>query len=279
MRSLVLLALLAVLLAGCGASDPLAAEEVSAAVAKTAEAGSSRMEVEGDDGDEHVVMRGVADHERRRASFTYDVTSKKERDSLTGAELRVIGSTMYMESSVFFGNEPVSELKKPKPWFKLDRADEDVTLDTLLFPFPFIEPGRLLAGFQGVSGAVESLGEETVRGVPTSRYRLTLDLARLIETAPARDRAKLRKELEQRQAKTEPVEVSIDDAGLARRLRFVVDSDPVTIDFFDFGIEVDVEAPPADQVSSFDDLFVAEEGEGSGEYEELPVQTIEEETP
>ena len=269
-----LLGLSAALLAGCGASDPIAAEEVSAAVSKTASEGTSRMEIVGDSEKEDVVMRGVADHERNRASFTYDVTSSDD-ETLSGAKLRVIGTKMYISAEMLGATDDPATTAKPKPWFETDLAETELTLDQLLFPFPFVDPGRILAGFQKVSGSVESLGEEAVRGVPANRYRLTLDLARMIETAPADDRAALRKELEERKTKTEPVEVWIDDAGLARRVRFTVDSDDVTIDFFDFGIDVDIEAPPADQVQP-DDLFLEGEMESAGQddvetdYEEAP---------
>jgi len=265
-----LVAALGLAASGCGASDPVAAEEVSAAVARTASERSSRIEIRGEDGDEKVVMRGVADHERRRASFTYDATSS-EGKPITGAKLLAIGSTIYVETSILGLAESPPAEPEQKPWSKIEGIDEAPTLNTLLFPFPFIEPGRLLAAFERVSGKVEALGKETVRGVETDHYRLTLELERLIETAPARDRAGLRKELEARKSKTQPVEIWIDDAGLARRVRVVVESDPVTIDFFDFGVEVDVEAPPDDQVEDFDAFFGVDYTEvGSGEIEPEP---------
>ncbi len=269
MRRLLVLALLSLpALAGCGASDPVAAEEISAAVAKTAESGSSRIEITGTDEGEPIAMSGVADHKRKLASFRFD---KAPKDWPGGQEeaFRVIGGTMYVGAAIFGG--AVEGEQKPKPWIKFEYdRDDDVTLDTLLFPFPFIDPGRLLAGFQKVGGDVETLGEEAVRGVPTDRYRLTLDLERLIETAPERHRAALRRELDERVRKLEPVEIWIDDAGLARRVRVVIDSDPVSIDFFDFGIGVDVQAPPADQVDDLDALFAGEMESGTSDDEEAP---------
>jgi hypothetical protein len=162
----------------------------------------------------------------------------------------------YIRSDLFgLTGDPATGVK-PKPWLSTDFADEELTLEDLVFPFPFVDPSRLLATFEKVSGDIESLGEEDVRGEPTRRYRLTLDLGRLIETAPARDRAALRGELEERTEKTEPVEIWIDEDGRARRVRLVEDTgDVATIEFFDFGIEADVEAPPKDQVEDFGALF------------------------
>lgn len=271
MRRLLALAVLSLpALVACGASDPVAAEEISAAVAKTAESGSSRIEISGTDEGEAIVMGGVADHERRLASFRFDTAPKDWEGAAQEEAFRVLGGTLYVGSSIF-GATGAGE-KKPKPWVKFEYdKEDDVTLDTLLFPFPFVDPGQLLATFQKVGGAVESLGEEPVRGVPTDRYRLTLDLERLINTAPARHRAALRRELEERERQLEPIEIWIDDAGLARRMRFVVDSDPVSIDFFDFGIDVDVQAPPADQVEDLDALF-QEVGSGAGALELEPAE-------
>jgi hypothetical protein len=132
----------------------------------------------------------------------------------------------------------------------------------------------ILNAFELVSGSVESLGEETVRGVSTDHYRLTLDLARLIETAPAANRAALREELEKREAKTEPIEIWIDDAGRARRVQVTLDKDDlVAVDFYDFGVEVDVEAPPADQVDDIAELFRSDDTEvGGGKSEPDPLE-------
>ena len=273
MRSLLALGVLSALVAGCGASDGVASEEVSAAVKRTASEGTSRLEISGKDETETVVMRGVADHERGLADFTFDVTSTEE-PPISGAKMRVIGSTVYLDSKTFGISAGQAAKRDVKPWLKVEHWNEEVTLDTLLFPFPFLDPGRILTAFQKVSGTVESLGEEVVRGVPASKYRLTLDLERLIETAPAGKRAELRKELAERKTKTEPVEVWIDEAGLARRVGFVVDGGPVTVDFFAFGIDVDVEAPPADQVEDLDEALVA----GSGSDEEAGEGTITEES-
>lgn len=272
MRRLLALAVLSLpALAACGASDPVASGEVSAAVAKTAESGSSRIEISGMDGDKPILLSGVADYERRLASFRFEKAPKDWKGGARQEAFRVVDRTIYADSGAL--GRAAAGQQKSKPWIKFDYEGEDVTLGTLLFPFPFVDPGRLLATFQKVGGDVETLGEEPVRGVPTDRYRLTLDLERLIETAPARNRAALRQELEKRQRQLEPVEIWIDDAGLARRMRFVIDSDPVSIDFFDFGIGVDVQAPPADQVEDLNMLFAAGDTEvGSRVIEPEPAK-------
>ena len=54
------------LLAGCGANDPTASEEVSAAAEKTASVGSSRISIVGDEGEERMTGEGAIDYDRRR---------------------------------------------------------------------------------------------------------------------------------------------------------------------------------------------------------------------
>jgi hypothetical protein len=92
----------------------------------------------------------------------------------------------------------------------------------------------------------------------------------------------LRAELERRAEKTLPVEIWIDDVGRARRFVLELDEVPATIDFYDFGVEVDVQAPPQDEVLDDDELLGVGDVEvesGSYEYEESPVETVEEEAP
>lgn len=248
---LALAAALAVVLSGCGASDPIAAEEVSAAAEKTAAAGSSRIEITGK-GDEAFGMHGLADYEGRRATLTYKLATAPGAEKLDTFEVRVIGRRFYIDASLFGIGEDPSTGEQPKPWLAMDFDEEDVTLDTLIVPVPFVDPVELLSTFQEVSGTVSGLGEESVRGVPTQGYRLVLDLERLIERAPARARPGLREQLAERKETTQPVDVWIDEDGRARRVRLSIESESATIDFFDFGVEVDVEAPPEDQVEELD---------------------------
>lgn len=114
---------------------------------------------------------------------------------------------------------------------------------------------------EGASGEVERLGEEDVRGVPTSRYRGTIDLgehanalreegkpraarhlAKLAELAPSRATA----------------EAWVDADGLLRRMRIVMSlpeesGQPAAemdmrIEFFDFGIAPGIALPKQSQV-------------------------------
>ena len=282
MRALALLALLAALVAGCGANDPLAAEEVSAAAEETASAGSSRIGISGTDGKDTFSMTGVADYEGRRTHLTYN--SIQDGEEIDG-EMLLVDDAFYVSSDAFFdaadlaGAPPearkrfggVRWLSFPVPF------DVDRSLDNLVLPFPLVDPSELLRTVQEAGGEPKRLGEKDVRGTPTDGYRLELDLAQLIERAPEEHRKSLRTELAGRAEKTFPVEVWIDEVGRARRFVLELDETPATVDFFDFGIDVEVQAPPEDEVFDGDEFFAGtvEDTSGIGELEEMP-PTIEE---
>lgn len=113
-----------------------------------------------------------------------------------------------------------------------------------------------LAILEAVTGDVEELGEEEVRGVPTTRYRGEVDN---VERA-----GELRKEGAGRLASLieagSPlrVEAWIDADGLIRRMGLVYsapraegDGSTTTdlrMDFFDLGIEPEIDLPPSDKV-------------------------------
>jgi len=116
----------------------------------------------------------------------------------------------------------------------------------------------------GANDDAVEIGAEAVRGVPTTRYRLTVDLARAdaallagvsVPSGPYRSLARL------------PAEVWLDAAGLARRIS--VSSEPTATadaqvwsiaELWDFGAAVDISPPgpnevlaPAEAYSIYDD--------------------------
>jgi hypothetical protein len=99
--------------------------------------------------------------------------------------------------------------------------------------------------------AVE-IGPEAVRGVPATRYRLAVDLARAdaalpagvsVPSGPYRSLSRL------------PAEVWLDAAGLARRISVCSDPDAAAdaqvwsiVELWDFGVAVDVTPPGPDEI-------------------------------
>jgi hypothetical protein len=112
---------------------------------------------------------------------------------------------------------------------------------------------------------VRKTGTVDVRGTETTRYTAELDLTKALEANAAelglseRERAQLRRAARalRRTAKlsTLPVTVFVDDDGLVRRLTLASGGDRVSVDFWDFGTAVDVQAPPTDEVTDATQLL------------------------
>jgi hypothetical protein len=128
-----------------------------------------------------------------------------------------------------------------------------------------------LGMLRAVSSDVESLGDEAIRGTLTHRYRGSIELGRYAELLREEGKAASAHQYEQ-VAKLMPapleVEVWVDDAGMARRLREVMTlptssgHPPVTtdlrMDLFGFGVEPKVKLPAADEVFDSTPLARAE---------------------
>jgi hypothetical protein len=121
-------------------------------------------------------------------------------------------------------------------------SDPEVTGADRLAPGPGgSTPDEVLDVLMESSEQVETLGNDEIRGVSAKHYRAHIDEKELGENADLYPPGGL------------VIDAWIDDHGLLRRIRipFGGNDDPVeVIDLYDFGVPVDVEAPPADQVLS-----------------------------
>lgn len=194
---------------------------------------------------------GVIDFANRRASLTFTRSG-------VSSEKRRIGSAMYV-------NNPGLA---PRPWMKSELGDLRggpggpavvlaIAQTAILDHAP--DPAGALDYLESVSDKVTRLGEHEVRGVPTLRYRATADLKRAAAKAGMdANEVKTLDKLGTTAALTPTVELWIDDDGRVRRMRYGYegqDSQVITQEFYDFGIDVDVDAPPADQVVSVADAL------------------------
>ena len=105
------------------------------------------------------------------------------------------------------------------------------------------------------SGQIEQVGTETIDGVETTRYKGAIDLAKAAELHGVS--SDLVDRLTAAGApSTLPVEVWVGDDGLVRKFRLTEEissgnqtgSFQVTVGLSDFGTDVSVTAPPADEV-------------------------------
>ncbi|HEX6454182.1 MAG TPA: hypothetical protein VF060_32570 [Trebonia sp.] len=148
-------------------------------------------------------------------------------------------------------------------------------------------PADMLAALTAVSGSVRKLGPGSVRGVPVTGFRVIVDTAKAAVTLPKANRADFEGMMGSPGAREIPVDVWVDSHNLVRRMRMslplpdgVAGSQGITAspgtgtgtgasqsasaaqgavytettDFYDFGVQVRVVAPPASQVASMSQL-------------------------
>lgn len=254
---------LAVGLTACG-GDALALDPVASAATKTVESGSSRVEfaiamkAAGQSMD--MTGSGLFDYREPRGAVTY-------RMQLPGVgnasmEMRMIDTKLYLRLPQAVAGPA---LPNGKQWFglDLDKSLRRAGLGSLDFTQQQ-DPAQTLQYLRAASSGVKENGSATVRGVETTRYVGRLDFHKALdaglERLPAAERERARQGMQRMLgrpgSKGVPFEVFVDDDGLLRRLTLDLSmeamgqplSTKLSMDYFDFGVDVNVHAPPARDV-------------------------------
>jgi hypothetical protein len=262
-RAILLAALLAAAAVGVSAltrgGGPSARAAVAQAATKTANAGTSRVSIAVTGAEADPPVDGVIDYEHGRASLT--ATAPLPSDKEATFTMLVVGTKIYSPLHGAFGSI-FPAIKSDKKWLEFDFTRDD-TLGTL-FIKRLLNPAELVSFLRGASEA-EEVGISEVRGTEAHHYRGTLSLERVIEQQPPEVQAQLRADLEEAEVKELPFDVWIGDDGLARRLKMgdwnEASQPPATMDFYDFGIPVDIEPPAADEVLTADELMKLIDGQ------------------
>jgi hypothetical protein len=263
------LCLLAALLTACGGSDTLALDPVAEAAERTRQEGSAKvvmtMSAEAT-GSEAFAMTGTGigvfnnDDGSGRMDFTIEVEGEQ-----ADFESVFVMPVMYMRSSVFAG-----ELPDGKSWMKIDllRAGKELGFD--MNALTGSKPMDSLAALGSTSGDIEEVGVETVRGVSATHYRAEIDFEKAAAEGPKEFRESMSRLVELTGMSTVPVEVWIDDEGLVRRFTQTwnqkLPGEPgrmhteMTMELYDFGPRIEVDAPPEEEV--FDATALAGAGPG-----------------
>jgi hypothetical protein len=271
-RGLVALTLLFALIPlACGGSEALSPEDaVAEAVTNSLDAGTSGVSLEltmTGIGDKPVTItgEGVQDSRQHRARFTFDLSGVGELSGggvqLSEIELLLDGFTLYM-------NLPFLEIAGLKPWVEIDlqalAQEEGFDLGSLR-GLSQTDPSQVLRYLQAASDDIEEVGEEDVRGVGTTRYRISIDVDKVAQLAPVEARAAIEALLAESGLETIPAEVWIDGDGLVRRIELAYEGMEFTpgqkgdmtlrVELYDYGVGVEVQPPPADQVMPFQELL------------------------
>jgi hypothetical protein len=235
LRPLLLAVPAAFVLTACGSdgeSGSATSVDVAHAAAKTVDAGSARVEITGS-GPGSFTGEGEFARDRGRLAMHFE----DEGEFTPPGDVEMI----FADGAVYMSLDAVSEFAPPgvyegKTWLKIE-LDSSEASDFADFTALFSgDPTRILRELGGAEDFQE-VGREEVRDVEATRYRGTIDGDR--------------------------IDVWIGDDGLVRRFEIVEESSEdgetttLTTEFYDFGAELDVEPPPADEVATMDE-FVPE---------------------
>jgi hypothetical protein len=220
-------AMLAVAAAGCGS------ESTSTNTDETAATAQFELLITRDDKQGRLVLRGRYDYVRRQGFLTTKLEDTDDSATDVPTEVRFFGERSYAEMTY-----------EGKTYWKVDQADAGVGYpDEAIIPFPGGEvDARESLRLILAAGDEQKRGREEVRGADTTRYRVELDpedVSRELGGRPF-DQAVGRFE----------ADVWADDAERVRRIRIHETEGTLTYDFYDFGVAVDVERPPEEQVLS-----------------------------
>lgn len=251
----------ALLFAGCGGdngTEETALQVVTASADRTTSGGTARMTMRsamsvGTGATTELVSgEGTVDFDTGRAAMTLSPQGVDET-----IELRQID-----KESGFF-TMPYLDLPDGKHWIRID-ADQvsESGLGTVG------DPENTLLPIEGLAGEPEQVGRETLHGTETTRYDFEIDIDKLFDVA-AEHADRLSPDLESLMnmgrdmlPDTGHGRVWIDDDGRVRKFDFLLEIEAMgqrvtsitSVEWFDFGVAVEVEAPPADQVVPWEDV-------------------------
>ena len=245
-----LVAVLAALGAGCGG---VAIDPVAAAASKTADAGSFRFSFS--------FSLGAGDKQQPAlaGSGAYDASARRLQATLTLGKDTLDG-ILDVGTATVYAKPPTGKAQLPagKTWMKLDlgAAAKQAGVDLGTITSAQLDPGKLV-GVLKQAGTSTKVGTEQVGGVETTHYRVTIDP----KTALAKSGATAKQKQQAQQAlqflgdSTFPLDVWVDGAGLLRRVALDFGAGGLLslkaqLDLTDYGADVHVDLPPADQVAT-----------------------------
>ncbi len=248
---------------------------LASAAETTRDAGSSKVaftlttELPPEVSEEPVTLtgEGVFDYANRTGQVSYDFSRppghRFGQTSSDPVEIRFLDNVFYMKFPLLSAFMP-----NAKEWieFDLESLGAEAGIDlSQLEQLGQGDPSQAL-DYLRATGSVEEVGTEEIGGVETTHYQGSIMLDSVVEQVPAEQQEAVRKAIEKLKKQTGlteiPVDVWVDGDGLLRRMSFTYTakvpvggetqdaSSTVTMEFSDYGIEVDVEAPPADEVTT-----------------------------
>ncbi|WP_348209475.1 hypothetical protein [Gaiella sp.] len=221
---------------------------------------------------------GGFDTPAKRSQLTVDLSSLAELMKQFGSNLggKVTGDLgdaadwkleVITDGDVVYLQFPLiaKQLPNGKTWVKGNARDFSKADTSGLDQFGSLsgmDPRDVFGFLKAVSGSIEAVGSEEVRGVETSHYRATLDPAKLTELVPAGQREALGgvDDAARLAGITElPLDVWIDSENRIRKLSIELDAKrpgsdesveaSFVVELYDYGMPLALDLPPADQVA------------------------------
>lgn len=296
-----LLAACALVVAGCGggtsaggveaSGEPISFQQLAQSASSSAEATTGRfsfdmsMSFPGADEPFSLSGEGAFDTTNERASFAVDMSSLAK---LLGGFVAGFGGAgakdlpdfddpdgwrieVVQDGDVGYVKLPAIDDQLPdgKTWVRGTAGDVKAggfdfnELDS----FTQNDPRDVLEALRGLSGDIETLGTEELRGVETTHYRVVLDPVALAKRAAAGnpDATSLLDQLAGRGDIADvPLEVWIDGNGLVRKLSLDFEAADrssgqsggasLAFELWDYGEPVEIQVPPASQVADASSL-------------------------
>lgn len=174
-------------------------------------------------------------------------------------EERIVDHVIYMD----LGSFPGAPADLAGKWVKLDLdqlKQQNGMFGDLANQAETNSPNQGLEYLKGLSGDVQDLGQEDVNGQPATHYRASIDYSKVLDELPNASQ-QTRDALSK--LGTVPADVWIDGQDRVVKMHMTMDASAfgggagtadVTMQLSDFGVPVDVQAPPADQTVDFSTL-------------------------
>ena len=252
-----------------GGKDTVSLETVAQAAEATNGAGGFKVEVNGgiesDGRDVPLKARGTLDAGGRKGRLTFDSAGLPGMAGGGQIEQIIDGDTLYMKMPAL-----TQQLQSKQEWLRIDYSEigKELGIDLSTLGQSGNDPRQMLAQLKAVSGEIEKVGSEQVRGVETTHYKGSVDLRKSPETLPEQQREAARTSIERlielTGSSTYPMEIWVDDDKLVRRMKIAYSFDvpgqddkarfQMTMELFDFGTPVDVTPPPKEEVADIREL-------------------------
>jgi hypothetical protein len=178
-----------------------------------------------------------------------------------------IGNVSYVKSDMMSGLTGSSK----QQWMKSSASSADSTGVT--GSLGGSDPTAMFAFLAGAS-SLDQVGTEQIDGVETVHYTGTIDASKIAQNLPADQAKQVRDSIAAVGMKEMPFDVWVGSDGLVRRVAFTFDlsamsggASPapgtemlknakmvITIDLFDYGVPVSIEAPPASEIAKMPDM-------------------------